>query len=114
MVTEDVVLHPVESLTVTVYVPAERPVAVAFVCPPGDHAYVYGITPREAVTVALPVLLHSILVCVIPEILTSAVSPNTKKLVVAEQPIASVTVIVYVPVPNPFTVVVVCPPGAHK
>ena len=43
------------SVTVTVYVPAERPVAVAFVCAGlVFHEYVYPGVPPAAVTVAEP------------------------------------------------------------
>jgi hypothetical protein len=35
MVVAAVVLHPPAELTVTVYVAADNPVAVALVCPPG-------------------------------------------------------------------------------
>ena len=37
IVVEAVTVHAFLSVTVTVYVPTERPVAVAFVCPVGVH-----------------------------------------------------------------------------
>jgi len=40
MVAEAVAVHPLLSVTVAVYVPAVKPVAVAFVCAEGVHAYV--------------------------------------------------------------------------
>jgi hypothetical protein len=43
------------SVTVHVYVPGQRPVAVAAVPPEGAHEYVNGPTPPVVVTVALPV-----------------------------------------------------------
>jgi hypothetical protein len=50
-----VVVQPFASVTVTVYVPAQRPVVVAAVPPEGAHEYVYGAVPPEATTVAEPV-----------------------------------------------------------
>ncbi len=60
IVTLVVRVQPFASVTVTVYVPAVNPVAVAAVCPP-VQAYVYGAVPPLAVTVAAPVLapLHN-------------------------------------------------------
>ena len=49
---ELVILQP--SVTVTVYVPATKPVADAPVPPDGDHEYVYDPVPPAAVTVAAP------------------------------------------------------------
>jgi hypothetical protein len=40
IVTLAVDTHPLAVVTVTVYVPAVSPVAVAVVAPPGDHANV--------------------------------------------------------------------------
>ena len=40
IVTVTVVVHPLLSVTVHVYVPAERPLAVAALPPDGDHEYV--------------------------------------------------------------------------
>jgi len=37
MVTEPVTLHPEESVTVTLYVPADKLDMLFVVCPPGDH-----------------------------------------------------------------------------
>ena len=47
--------HRLTSFTVTVYVPAAKPVAVAVVCPL-LQLYVYGDVPPEALTVAVPLL----------------------------------------------------------
>jgi hypothetical protein len=44
-------------VTVTVYVPAASPVAVAAVPPDGDHEYVYPGVPPLGVTVAEPFVL---------------------------------------------------------
>ena len=48
-------LHPFESVTVTVYVPGASPVAVEVVCKGTvDHEYVKGAMPLLAATVADP------------------------------------------------------------
>src|SRR5579863_6793573 len=39
MLAEAELVHPWASVTVMVYVPADKPVPVAFVIPPGDHKY---------------------------------------------------------------------------
>ena len=48
-------VHPFSSVTVTVYVPATKPVAVAVVCP-SLQEYVYAPVPPEGVAVAVPSL----------------------------------------------------------
>ena len=55
IVNTDVIEQPTGELIVHVYVPAQRPVAVAAVPPEGAQAYVYIPVPPEATTVALPV-----------------------------------------------------------
>jgi hypothetical protein len=46
IVCEDVSIHPLPSVIVTVYVPEHKPVAVSFVCAEGSfHKYVNGATP---------------------------------------------------------------------
>jgi hypothetical protein len=45
IVTAAVLVQPAESVTVMVYVPALKFLAVSPVCVPGDHLYVYGFTP---------------------------------------------------------------------
>ena len=54
--TLDVAVQPLASVTVTLYVPPVRLVAVAVVCEL-FHSYVYGVVPPFAVTVAEPVEL---------------------------------------------------------
>ena len=49
-----VATQPFASVTVTVYVPADRPVIVGVVSPPGVQEYEYGGVPPEAVAVAVP------------------------------------------------------------
>jgi hypothetical protein len=46
-----VVVEPMLSVTVTVYVPAARPDAVAAVPPDGAHEYEYGLEPPEGAAV---------------------------------------------------------------
>ena len=66
MLNDCVAVHALPSETVTVYVPALKPVADALLPPVGAHAYVYTPVPPVAVTAALPVFppKHATLVCV--------------------------------------------------
>ena len=48
-------MHPLASFTVMVYVPADNPVAVELVCPPGVQVYVYGAEEPVTTTEAVPV-----------------------------------------------------------
>jgi hypothetical protein len=65
---EDVIEHPELSVTVTKYVPAQRPVAVPeeVDCTPdvASHAYEYGADPPVGITVPEPshAALHSALI----------------------------------------------------
>jgi hypothetical protein len=82
--------HPFASVIRTEYVPAVRPVAVAFVPPEGDHWYVYPPVPPLTITMASPFEppLHETLVC-IPEAVSaegSVIETDT----VTEHPFASV------------------------
>ena len=47
-------IHPFESVTVNVYVPACKPVAVDPLPPDGDQLYVYGAVPPVTVAFAVP------------------------------------------------------------
>lgn len=109
MVSVCVCEQPSLPVTVTVYVPAVRPVAVAAFPPVGDHAYVYGGDPEEAFTVAVPFAP--------PKHVTSAEDCNvttgapvfpTTAVVVVVHPFASVTVTLYVPPARPLIVDVDC------
>ena len=107
-----VTVHAFASVTVTVYDPALKPVAVALVCPPGAHAYVYGVVPPPAVAVALPLLLPQ--EAGIVEVLTV----NTAGWVIVAEAVfvqlfASVTVTVYVPALKPVAVAFVPPLGVQ-
>jgi len=53
IVTDPTAVHPLASVTVTVYVPADSPVSVEAV-PPEDQRYVYPGVPPEAATEADP------------------------------------------------------------
>jgi len=55
-VTGTVLLQPFASVTVTEYVPAVRPVAVALFPPVGLHKYEYGPVPLATVMDAVPSL----------------------------------------------------------
>ena len=92
IVTVAVAEHPVASFTVTVYVPALRPVPIAFVPPVGAHDYVYGAVPPVALAVAVPVEppLHS--TPVLPVILAvTAEGCVTVTVAVSVHPLWSVT-----------------------
>ena len=52
--TPEVAIHPLESVTRTVYEPAASPVAVEEVELPGVHKYVYGLLPPLTDTEACP------------------------------------------------------------
>jgi hypothetical protein len=90
-----VAVQPFLSVTVTVYVPAVRLVAVALVPPLGAHEYVYGTVPPPAVTVAPPVAppLHLTLVVELIEAVRT-VGCVIVTAAVAVQPFLSVTVTV--------------------
>ena len=51
---EAVAVHPLASVTFTVYVPGARPVAVTPVCPLGVHRYEYAGVPPLGLAVAVP------------------------------------------------------------
>jgi hypothetical protein len=80
IVTVSSVLHPIESVTVTLYVPRQRPVAVCVVWLPAfaPHCQVYGLVPWSGVTVAVPSQLLS-QVASVTVLVTSHVTagPNT-------------------------------------
>ena len=54
--TVDTAVQPPASVTITVYVPADKPVAVAVAAAEGDQLYVYGAVPPLPVAVAVPSL----------------------------------------------------------
>ena len=51
------VVQPLLSVIITLFIPAQRPVGFALVCPPGDQLYEYGGTPLPTATDAVP--LHA-------------------------------------------------------
>jgi len=114
-VTFAVAVHPFASVTVTVYEPAAKPLAVVFVPPLGAHEYVKLPVPPLAVTVALPSVLvwHKgfVLELILADIAEGAVNVT---LAVTVHPFASVTVTVYVPADKLFAVALVPPEGAHE
>ena len=114
VMNEAVVVHPLLSVTLTVYVPADNPVAVILVCPLGFHKYVYGAVPPLAAAVAVPVLppLHATPVLV--AVTLTGAGWVIVKLIDAIHPLESRTVTVYVPAESVETLAVVYPPGVHR
>ena len=110
-----VAVHPLASVTVTVYAPALKPEAVADVPPDGDHEYVYPPAPPDGLTEAEPfeAPLQDTFVCEPVEVLI-AVGWVMVKLRVAVQALASVTVTVYTPALKPVAVADVPPDGDHE
>ena len=109
IVTESMAAQLFASVTVTVYVPAVRPVAVALVPPDGAHEYVNGPVPPVIVTVAdpFPPPLHDTLVTDPMEGVPPA-ALETVTDAVAVQPFASVTVTTYGLAARPVAVEAVC------
>ena len=107
--------HPEASVTITLYVPAPNPVAVAFVCAPGSsQRYVYGVIPPVAVAVAVPSKQPK-QVAFVPEVVTIApLRSATVADTVFVHPLASVTVHVQVPAGKELAVAVVCDPGSFQ
>jgi len=92
--TEFVITQPLASVTVTVYVPAESPVAEAPVPPEGDHEYEYEGVPPLTLTETEPVAppLHKAGVDDITGF--KGVGWETVAVAVFTHPFASVTVTV--------------------
>lgn len=90
-----VATQPFASVTVAVYVPAARPLAVAAVPPLGDQAYEYAGVPPVTVTVAEPVLppLQATFVCA-PVLASAEAGCVMLKVCEERQPLASVIVTV--------------------
>jgi hypothetical protein len=109
-------VQPPAPVTVQVYVPAHKPVALAAVPPLGAQEYVNGPVPDVMVVVAEPVHapLQVMLVCVPLRTIGVPVAPMVTTTVDAgEQERLSVTLHVYVPGQSPVIEEGVCPPGAH-
>jgi hypothetical protein len=89
---EAVCVHPLASVTVTVYVPTARPVAVALVLAL-FQVYVYGETPPDGTAVNVPLAspLH-VTVTLVKVGITIAVGCVIVTLAVDVQPFASVAV----------------------
>ena len=49
-------MHPVLSVTKTVYAPVNKPTAVSFIPPVGDQRYLYGEFPPDTETEVFPLL----------------------------------------------------------
>jgi len=108
-------VHPFASVTVTVYEPEPRPLAVSPVPPEGAQLYVYEPVPPVAVTTAIPSVLelHNGLLLAVIVAFNTAGSVNVTFAVVVH-PFASVTVTVYEPAAKPLAVAEVPPEGAHE
>ena len=108
-----VVVQLFASDTVTVYVPATSPLAVAVVAKVAElvevlHAKLYGAVPPEPLAVADPSFPPLQLMFVFTtELATTAVGSVMAVVAIDVQLFASVTVTVYVPATNPFVVAVV-------
>ena len=106
-----VAVQPLASVTVTVQVPAVNPVTVAVDCAGAGsfHTYVYADTPPAGVAIACPLLppLHDMFV---GDVLTVSAAAGwvIVTVLVAVQPLLSVTVTVQVAAVNPVTVCVDC------
>jgi len=105
-------VHPLASVTETVYVPEESPVATAFVPPDADHEYVKGICPPEIVTVADPFAERHVAEVEVAEAVKLPVT-ETVTVTLPVQLFASVTITVYVPPERPVATELVPPEGDH-
>ena len=109
MTTELTVEQLFPSVITTLCVPAQSPVAVVVVCP-SVHRYEYGKEPPPTMTVTLPSQIP-LQLAPFEEII--ALARGLGSLIVTEapvmQPLASSTVIEYVPPHNPKTVVTFTP-----
>ena len=112
IVTLSVSVHPLASVAVTVYVPAASPVMVAPV-PLLLQANVFVPVPPVALAVADPSETPLQLASVPDMDADTAVGSVTTDVAVSVHPLASVTVIVYVPAVNPVTIEDV-PPVFHE
>src|SRR5688572_30292071 len=108
-----VAVHPLASVTVTVYVPAVRPVALALVPPEGAQLYEYAGVPPPAVAVALPVFPPKQRTGVMVAETVSNVGCVIVTVAVLVHPLASVTVTVYVPAVKPVAAALVPPEGVQ-
>ena len=106
----DELTHPFASVTITVYVPAPSPLAVAPDIPPGVQLYVKVPVPPLALAVAVPLLppLQLTVVVDIPVIVAPPLLLTTDANVLV-QPLLSVMVTVYVPDEIPDAVLPVAP-----
>ena len=108
IVTKPELTHPPGSVTVTVLVPAFRPVAVTVVCELGSsHKMEKGETPPKIVTVASPSLPPLQETMVLDDTVTTgppALSTDTNSTLI--HPLASVTVALNTPATNPTAVAV--------
>ena len=101
-----ILIHPCESITVSMNTPAQSPVAVADVCPLLQKKE-YGLVPPEPTTVMLPLQNPQ----VASDTALDCVSSGGEVMMVVctmEHPFASERVSVCVPAQSPVAVAVVC------
>ena len=107
-----VVVQLFASDTVTVYVPANSPLAVAVVAKVAElveviHPKLYGAVPPEPLAVAVPLLPPLQLTLVFTVLTVNTVGSVIVVVAINVQLFASVTVAVYVPAASPLAVAVV-------
>lgn len=113
MIIVAVLVQPLAVVTVIEYVPAVR-LLIVDVLPPFDQAYVYGPCPPFTFTVALPVLPPKQGTSTNEERIFPGAGPcATTTLSMEIQPLASVTLTMYVPAVNPFAFALFPPDGDH-
>jgi hypothetical protein len=107
IVTISVIVHPLASVTVTVFTPAVWPIITEVVAVV-DHKYVYPEVPPVTVIVAEPVVppLHNTLLTVV-EVASAVTGSAIVSWWVIVQPLASVTVTVLTPAVCPVITEVV-------
>src|SRR6185312_687287 len=109
-ITLSIIVHPLLSVIVTLYDPAVKLLADAFVPPPPVQLYVYPPAPPPAMTVAPPLLPPLQLMLVADEIFAvNGVGWVIVILAVALHPCAPDTVTVYVPAVRLYAVSIVAP-----
>lgn len=102
IVAVTVAVLPFESLTVKVYVPADKPLIMLPLTVPAEELNVYGLTPPTALTTTLPLLPPLMLTFVWDVTLAvNAAGCVIVAVTVVVQPLVSVTVNVYVPAAKP-------------
>ena len=110
-VTVFVLVHPVTSVTVTEYVPADNPEAAELLCPEGFQLYVYGEVPPVTAAFADPVVppKHTLAVAVGVTVNPEAERMVTTTVVVSFGQEESTMVHEYDPAPRLLIALVLAP-----